>query len=105
MSRRVYARTDIPRELRMVDHSGILSILLQWMERRREDITDLINKELNMLRRIWEARTAPGFLTNVLNSTHSLTQHLNYERRRLALRELNPEELFQLNLQFYAPGY
>ena len=89
----------------MVDHSDALSILLQWMERRREDITDLINKELNMLRRIWEARTAPGFLTNVLNSTHSLTQHLNYERRRLALRELNPEELFQLNLQFYAPGY
>ena len=90
----------------MVDHSDALSILLQWMERRREDITDLINKELNMLRRIWEARTTPvRGLTNVLNSTHSLTQHLNYERRRLALRELNPEELFQLNLQFYAPGY
>ena len=70
-----------------------------------------------MLRRIWVARTGlglgwglgipelPGFYDNVLQSTHSQTQHVNYERRRLALRELNPEELFQLNLQFYAPGY
>ena len=115
MSRRVYARTDIPRELRMVDHSGILSILLQWMERRRRDIELLLQKELYMLRRIWMARTGntgfgeirelPGFI-DTSDFFPSLTRKevLDFERRRLATNELPPIDLFT-NLRAYAPGY
>ena len=98
----------------MVNHYDVLSILMQWMERRRRDIELLLQKELYMLRRIWIGRTGnmslyvselPGFYNGVLPPSSSLTQVVNYERRRLATRELNPEELFQLQLKKYAPGY
>ena len=101
----------------MVDHSGILSILLQWMERRRRDIELLLQKELYMLRRIWIARTGnvgfglipelPGFYNGVLPPTSSQTEVVNYERRRLAIRELSANELqfHWLLAPKYAPGY
>ena len=99
----------------MVDHSGILSILLQWMERRRRDIELLLQKELYMLRRILMARTGntwyggirelPGFI-DTSDFFPSLTRKevLDFERRRLATNELPPIDLFT-NLRAYAPGY
>ena len=99
----------------MVDHSDALSILLQWMERRRRDIELLLQKELYMLRRIWMARTGntgfgeirelPGFI-DTSDFFPSLTRKevLDFERRRLATNELPPIDLFA-NLRAYAPGY
>ena len=90
----------------LVDYSDGLSIVLQWMERRRRDIELLLQKELYMLRRIWIARMGPmafglfpelpGFFSiadSWDNPSNPLTQAVNYERQRLSHRG------------FYAPGY
>ena len=99
------------------EYSDALSILLQWMERRRRDIELLLQKELYMLRRIWIGRTGnmgfgliselPGFYNGVQPPSASLTRVVNYERRRLAIRELSANELqfHWLLAPKYAPGY
>ena len=97
-----------------------LRIVLQWMELRRRNFEQLLQvwqKELYMLRRIWIGRTGnmgfgliselPGFYNGVLPPSSSLTQVVNYERRRLAIRELSANELqfHWLLAPKYAPGY
>ena len=100
MPKRLYARTDIPRELRMVNHYDVLSILLQWMERRRRDIELLLQKELYILRRMWYPRvrvrlTDGGLLPGGHRdfSYDSLREELGFMRDTLS------------GGAYYAPGY
>jgi len=44
----------------MAEYSDVLSILLQWMERRRRDIELALQKELYQLKQQWNAVVMPS---------------------------------------------
>ncbi len=102
----------------LVDHSDALSILLQWMERRRRDAEQVLQKELYQLRRQWigfvrhlapydlfhtDYSALPGgtIYENDYNNRNFIVKAL---RSRLARQGQSLEEWRDSNL-FYAPGY
>ena len=98
------------------EYSDTLSILLQWMERRRRDAEQALQKELYQLRRQWIGfvrHMLPYELFNTdLSALPGGTLHgNNYRlgsvrdlRSRLARQGQSLEEWRDIKL-FYAPGY
>ena len=82
-----------------------LRIVLQWMERRRQDIELLLQKELYMLRRMfWPRHTfIPGLLPGGPNDCTDPTvrEELNWLHNRMGMRA----RFGNHGLPYYAPGY
>ena len=84
-----------------------LRILLQWMERRRQDIELLLQKELYMLRRMFWPRHyfTPGLLPGALSiegPDPTVREELDWLRNTMALDWL-PNRI--LDTPYHAPGY
>ena len=81
-----------------------LRILLQWMERRRQDIELLLQKEMYMLRRMfWPRHTfCPGLLPggpDCLGPDPPVREEMDWLRNRMGTPFPNH------GLPYYAPGY
>ena len=87
-----------------------LRILLQWMERRRQDIELLLQKELYMLRRMfyprhYYSRRLGGLLPgakNIEGPDPTVREELDWLRNTMGVH--NHPTLGVLNV-WYAPGY
>ena len=81
-----------------------LRIVLQWMERRRQDIELLLQKELYMLRRMWYPRhygrrkNEGGLLPGGPEGDFFMREEVDYFRNRMGTRSRH-------GLPYYAPGY
>ena len=83
-----------------------LRIVLQWMERRRQDIELLLQKELYMLRRMFYPRHyfTPGELPggpSIEGPDPSMREELDWLRNRMGMRA----RFGNHGLPYYAPGY
>ena len=85
-----------------------LRIVLQWMERRRQDIELLLQKELYMLRRMYYPRHdfCPGLLPGLVvqqgpSTDPTVQEELDWFRNRMGMRA----RFGNHGLPYYAPGY
>ena len=89
----------------LVDHSDALSTLLQWMERRRRDFEQALQKELYFLKRQWNAFVLPiddySLMTSVLPGGTDTTLMGVFTEPREAVRILRTA----LTRVYYASGY